>query len=139
MKRLNSLNFVIRTQWKYTTWKRVKFGFVAEERTDIEVGIYQIETNVLNSYEQNKELQLFLPYRIVFRDSPFSSTFLTGFEITSQQNSSYSSPVEIQQRILARNVTGFSLSLTVTSSTLVSELAVAYVAFDSRLVNKIAT
>ncbi len=42
IKRLNSLNFAIRTEWKYTTWKRVKFSFIAEERPDIEANIYQI-------------------------------------------------------------------------------------------------
>lgn len=101
--------------------------------------MYQIETNVLDSYEQNKKLQLFFPYRLVFRESPNTVTFLTGFEITSLQNSTYSSPVEIQQRIMNRNATGFTVSLTVTSSTLVSELAISYVAYDSRLLNKIAS
>jgi hypothetical protein len=67
------------------------------------------------------------------------TTFLTGFVISSLLNSSYTSPLEIQQRILTRNITGFSLSLTVTSGTLVGELVISYVAYDSRLNSKVVS
>ena len=32
--------FVIRTQWKYTTWSKFSFQFLVESRIDIEAGYY---------------------------------------------------------------------------------------------------
>jgi hypothetical protein len=31
----SKLSFVVRTQWPYTSWKLIKFSFLAEERNDI--------------------------------------------------------------------------------------------------------
>ena len=41
--------FVIRTQWAYTRWTKIIFSFLAEDRTDIESGYYQIDSGLLAS------------------------------------------------------------------------------------------
>ena len=46
-KRKAVVTFLVRTEWKYTAWKMVRFGFVADERKDVDVGVFEVETAVL--------------------------------------------------------------------------------------------
>lgn len=76
---LNSFSFLIRTQWRYNQWNSFKFAFIAEQRNDIEVGMYQIDTGILAGCTTQKALQIFLPFRTNFTSNPTVQIFLTGF------------------------------------------------------------
>ena len=38
---------IIRTQWKYTSWTKISFTLLAEDRADFEAGYYQIDSGML--------------------------------------------------------------------------------------------
>ena len=92
-KRKAVVTFLVRKEWKYTAWKMVRFGFVAEERKDVEVGVFEVETAVLGLSEESKEIQVYLPFRAIWAESPTVVTFLTGFQITAKMTNGQVSPI----------------------------------------------
>lgn len=42
--KLTSVDFLIRTQWKYTQWTIISFSFVAEDLANIEANSFNIDT-----------------------------------------------------------------------------------------------
>ena len=76
---------VIRTQWAYTSWVQITFSFLAEDRSDMEVGYYQIDSGNLSDCDNGKQIQVLLPFRSIFLPgSPINThLFLHGFEITT--------------------------------------------------------
>ena len=58
---------------------------------------------------------------------------------SKQQSNSYSSPFEVSQQILASNITGVALAITVTSETTITNLLYSYIAYDMRLTVKVVS
>lgn len=47
---LGSLQFLIRTQWKYTQWMKISFAFVAEDTFGYEAGYFNIGNKWINVF-----------------------------------------------------------------------------------------
>ena len=55
--------FVIRTHWKYTKWTRLEYSFIAEDRSDVETGYYQIDAGSLEGCQIGKNIKALIPFR----------------------------------------------------------------------------
>lgn len=77
----SSIAFLIRTQWTYTKWNQLAFTFLAEDRTDIETGYYQIDAGALSGCGINRKIDILLPYRTAFsqRTEIKHQLYLHGF------------------------------------------------------------
>lgn len=53
---LSSVPFLIRTHWKYTSWTKIAFSFLAEDRRDFEAGYYQIDSGSLGNCDAGKNI-----------------------------------------------------------------------------------
>ena len=84
--------FVIRTHWKYTSWTKLSFSFIAEDRDNIEAGYYQVDSGALAGCVAGKDIHVLLPFRTNFKGSIKALTFLHGFEITSNKVFGSNSP-----------------------------------------------
>jgi hypothetical protein len=77
--RLSSIDFVIRTQWKYTQWTLISISFLAEDLAGIEANFFSIDTTNLAGCSTTKTTNVILPYR-THGFSPINAlTFLNGF------------------------------------------------------------
>ena len=86
------MSFIIRTQWGYTQWSRIKFSFLAEDSTQLEAGYYQVDTGSLSGCT-GKDIIAFLPFVGRIDGNVQAITFLSGFEVASVQvNTSYATP-----------------------------------------------
>lgn len=88
--------FIIRTQWKYTSWTKISFTFLAEDKDNIEAGYYQVDSGSLAGCISGKDIHVLLPFRTNFKGAIKALTFLHGFEITSNKVFGSNSPFEIQ-------------------------------------------
>ena len=59
----SSIPFLVRTHWKYTSWLKIGFSFLAENRLDLEAGYFQIDTGSLGSCDSGKQIKVLLPFR----------------------------------------------------------------------------
>ena len=50
----NAVDFLIRTQWKYTRWLKLELRFLAEDLTAIEANNFNIDTSSLVGCKQQK-------------------------------------------------------------------------------------
>ena len=71
--------FVIRTQWKYTSWTKISFTFLAEDRENIEAGYYQVDSGSLAGCVAGKDIHVLLPFRTNFKGAIKAQTFIHGF------------------------------------------------------------
>lgn len=73
------LTFLVRTQWKYTSWNLISVSFFAEDDPSYEANSFSIDTTALAGCSLNKEVLVLLPYKSgIF--SPISAlAFLHGF------------------------------------------------------------
>ena len=123
--------FVIRTHWKYTSWTKISFSFFAEDKDNIEAGYYQVDSGSLAGCVAGKDIHVLLPFRTFFDGEIKASTFLHGFEITSNRVFGSQSPLEVQIINTSVNVTGIAVTISVTTATQVQALFVSYIAIGS--------
>jgi hypothetical protein len=74
-----TIPFVVRTEWKYTTWTQIKFSFFAEDRDHMEAGYYQVDSGALAGCVAGKDISVLLPFRTSFTGAIKASTFIHGF------------------------------------------------------------
>lgn len=79
--------FAIRTHWKYTAWTKIGFSFLAEDRSDLEAGYYQVDSGLLGGCEPGKNIQVLMPFRGIGQvpGQIHHQLFLHGFEISVQK------------------------------------------------------
>ena len=128
---LSYLPLLVRTHWKYTSWKKISFSVLVEDRQDVESGYYQIDSGVLGGCEAGKTIHVLLPFRSINAQGSIPhNVFLQGFEISSQLYApSYRSPFEIQIVHTATNSSGIAVFFSVTTITQVHAIHVSYVAW----------
>ena len=128
---LNSVPLLVRTYWKYTSWRKISFSILAEDRHDVEAGYYQIDSGALGNCEPGKNIQVLMPFRnIQYRENFQHNLFLHGFEISTQYYSEQSqSPFEIQIVASSTNSSGIVVFFSVTTITQVQSLYISYVAW----------
>ena len=85
---------IIRTFWKYTKWRKISFTLLAEDRNDLEIGYYQVDSGSLGGCQIGKTITILLPFKSVgLVGNVNHNVFLHGFEISPQPyTSSKSSP-----------------------------------------------
>ena len=130
---LSFLPFVIRTQWPYTQWNQITFSFLAEDRSDVEAGYYQIDSGPLSGCENGKMIDVLLPFRRHCNAGQqiHHSVFLHGFEIaTVKTEGNTRSPFEFQIISTSANISGIALSISVTTTTQVNSVYISFVAFQ---------
>ena len=137
----NSIPFVVRTQWAYTSWVHIGFSFLADDRNDIELGYYQIDSGTLSGCELGKQIQVLLPFKNVYTAAPPINhyMFLHGFEIsTVVSGQGARSPFEIQISASQANISGIAVTFSVTTTTKVNSIYVSYVAFQGTTLEMVA-
>ena len=127
--------FVIRTQWKYTSWTKITFAFFAEDKENIEAGYYQVDSGSLSGCNSGKDIHILLPFRTNFKGDINALTFLQGFEISSSKISGSNSPFEVQIINKEINETGIAVTISVTTITQVHSLLVSYIGYGSEFSN----
>jgi hypothetical protein len=76
---LTTIDFLIRTQWKYTQWTKISVSFVAENIAGIEANFFNIDTTSLAGCSTTKQVNLILPFRTQGFTPVKALTFLNGF------------------------------------------------------------
>ena len=126
--------FLIRAQWSHTTWTKIGFSFIAEDRNDVESGYYQVDTGSLGSCSAGKEIEVLLPFRKMNSSGANinHTLFLHGFEMSVQKyNETTYSPFEVQIANSNANSSGISVVVSVTSITQVHGLHISYLAWTT--------
>jgi hypothetical protein len=59
--------FVVRTHWKYTSWTKISFTWLAEDMDNLEAGYYQVDTGSLSGCVSGKDIHILLPFRSNFK------------------------------------------------------------------------
>ena len=107
--KLTAIDFLIRTQWKYTTWTMISFSFIAEDQSGIEANFFSIDTTALAGCSTSNIVNVILPFKVQGFAAVKTLTFLHGFEVTSVMNSGSNSPFEVQIINVSSNSAGISL------------------------------
>ena len=130
---LSSIDFLIRTQWKYTVWSQIEFNFLAENIAELDANSFNVDTSSLVGCGQDKEVKVLLPFRTPGFVPVKALTYINGFEMTSIQAAGANSPYEVQIINATVLTNGVSLSITVTSVTQVYTIYISIVAYTSAL------
>jgi hypothetical protein len=77
--KLTSIDFVIRTQWKYTQWNLISISFIAEDLAGIEANFFSIDTTNLVGCSTSKTTNIILPFKTQGFNPINALTFLNGF------------------------------------------------------------
>lgn len=77
--RLTSIDFVVRTQWKYTQWTLISMTFIAEDLSGVEANFFSLDTTNLIGCSTSKTTNLILPFRTAGFTPVNALTFLNGF------------------------------------------------------------
>lgn len=132
---MTAVDFLIRTQWKYTQWTLITFSFFAEDVSNIEANSFNIDTASLAGCSDSNQVNVVLPYKNQGFTPIKAFTFLNGFEITSVNNFGSSTPFEVQVINVAIVATGVSLSITLTSATKVFNIFLSLITYDNTFQN----
>jgi len=76
---LTTINFLVRTQWKYTSWLKFDITFIAEDQSNIEANIFNVDTANLAGCGQSRDVRVMLPFRTPNFAPIKALTFINGF------------------------------------------------------------
>jgi hypothetical protein len=133
--KLTSIDFLIRTQWKYTQWTMITVSFIAEDMSNFEANSFNIDTASLAGCSQSNQLNAILPFKTQGFAPIKAFTFLNGFEVSSIVNLGSNTPYEVQIITTSLNSTGLAISITVTSATKVFTVFLSVIAYDNTFQN----
>lgn len=77
--KLTSIDFLVRTQWKYTQWTLISMSFIAEDTMGIEANFFNIDTTNLAGCSTTKTTNIILPFKTPGFNPIHVLTFLNGF------------------------------------------------------------
>ena len=80
-----SVPFILRTLWEISRWTQITFNFIAEDRSDIEAGYYQVDSGDLAGCHNGESVDILLPFKNAFAVGANLKqlTFLHGYEIST--------------------------------------------------------